>query len=264
MPADAEGRNVAAEAPPVAGLSRAVNGLAHALGESVPTMAQTPAAERPRERLAKHGAQALSSSELLALFLRSGPRGRSVMSVARQLLESCNHSLVDLSRRSVADLTRVPGIGTAKACEILAAVEFARRMSEETVSREPVESPEQVYRLMAPTLQALPREALYVILVNTRLRATGIHQVSKGTVNETVAHPRDILQPVILHDSYGFLLAHNHPSGDPTPSQADRSLTRRIHDIADTMQVRFLDHIIVGHPGDQHDPWFSFREAGLL
>lgn len=248
----------------MAGLSRAINSTIEALWHSVPLMAQMPEDERPRERLTKHGAQALSTAELLALFLRSGPRGRSVMSVARQLLESCNHSLVELSRRSVKELSRIPGIGPAKACEILAAVEFASRMSRETVTRQPVEGPEEVYRLMAPTLQPLPREALYVILVNTRLRVTGIHEVSKGTVNETVAHPRDIFQPVILHEAFGFLLVHNHPSGDPSPSQADRALTNRIRDAAETMQVRFLDHIIIGHPGDHHEPWFSFREGGLL
>ncbi len=259
-------RSVAAEAPPqpLPGASSPPADLTKALFDAAPMMAHTPPDERPRERLQQLGAAALKNEELLALFLRSGPPGRSVLSMARELLASCNHSLVDLSRRSVPDLMKVKGIGRAKACEILAAVEFARRMSTEQVKRAPVEQPEDVYRLMAPSLHTRPRESLFVILVNTRLRVTGIHEISKGTVNETVAHPRDIFQPVILNDSYGFLLVHNHPSGDPAPSQADRSLTRRVAAAADTMQVRFLDHIIIGHPSPQHEPWFSFRESGLL
>lgn len=259
-------RSFAAEGPPqnLAGAVSLPPALAEAMQRAVPMMADTPEDERPRERLVNHGAGALKNEELLALLLRSGPPGCSVLTMARQLLESCNHSLIDLSRRSVRDLMRVKGIGRAKACEILAAVEFARRMANEKIKRDPVEQPEDVYRLMSPTLQSLARESLYVILVNTRLRVTGTHEISRGTVNETVAHPRDIFQPVILNDSYGFLLVHNHPSGDPTPSQADRTLTRRVAATAETMQVRFLDHIIIGHPGHHHEPWFSFREAGLL
>lgn len=128
-----------------------------------------------------------------------------------------------------------------------------------------VSSPEQAVEYFNLTQRHDQKETLMVIIVNTRLNAVGHHIVSIGTVNESMAHPREILRPVIIQAGYGFILAHNHPSGDPSPSSADRVITKRVREAADIMQLNFLDHVIVPDCPDPHESqFFSFREAGLL
>jgi DNA repair protein RadC len=126
-------------------------------------------------------------------------------------------------------------------------------------------SPELVYRHVAAEMQALAHETVRVLLLNTRLHLMREERVFTGTVNETVAHPREILQPVIVHKAYGFTVVHNHPSGDPSPSEADRRLTRRLREAAEVLGLVFLDHLIIGLPAEgRSQPYFSFKECGLL
>jgi len=146
--------------------------------------------------------------------------------------------------------------------ELAAAFELGARVAREQLAAAVLDSPEVIYQHLAPQLQHLPHESLRVLLLDTRLRLAGTAEVSLGTVNETIAHPREILRPVIVRAAYGFVLVHNHPSGDPSPSSADRDLTRRVRDAAALMQVRFVDHLIIGRPAPGRSPWFSFREAG--
>jgi DNA repair protein RadC len=117
---------------------------------------------------------------------------------------------------------------------------------------------------MGPLLQNLPRESLRVVLLDTRHRLLHAEEVSLGTINESLAHPREILRPAISHGAYAFVLVHNHPSGDPMPSEADRALTRRIREAADLMQIHLLDHVIIGRERPGAPPYFSFKEHGLL
>lgn len=224
---------------------------------------ELPEEERPRERMARLGPRALSDAELLAIFFRTGHQGRNAVEVGRELVNAYG-GLSSISRLGLQELQLAKGIGPAKASELLAVFEMGRRLASERLSQAKLDQPELIVDLLAPDLQRLERECIRVVLLNTRFRLIKVEEVSMGSVNETVAHPREILRPVILHSSYAFVLVHNHPSGDPSPSQADRRLTRRLQEAAQLLQLTFLDHIIIGRQGVDHDAYFSFREMGLL
>ena len=219
--------------------------------------------DRPREKLGRLGASSLDNAELLALFLRTGVQGESAIDIGRRLLQRYG-SLGALGRLDLATLAGERGLGPGKASQLVAAFELGSRVAREQLDAQALDSPEVIHRVYAPQLAHLNHERLLVVLLDTRLRHLGTHMVSQGTVNETIAHPREILRPVITHAAYAFLLLHNHPSGDPTPSRADETLTRRVRDAADLLQLRFLDHIVIGRPQPGRDPWFSFRQAGLI
>lgn len=224
-----------------------------------------PESERPREKMASRGAAALSDAELLAIFLGTGTVGRSAIDVGRDLLAKYD-SLSGLSRRTLTELRKVKGVGFAKAVHLSATFELGRRLALEKFSERKIDSPESVYELLGPEMRSLTKESLRVLLLDTRHHLIRVEEVSLGSLNECIAHPREILHACIAHSAYGFILAHNHPSGDPSPSRADRDLTRRIAEAANLLQIKFLDHVIVGSPreADEEDPYFSFREMGLL
>jgi DNA repair protein RadC len=229
----------------------------------MPRIQDLPETEKPREKLSSRGTASLDDAELLALFLGTGTPGRNAIQIGREMIDE-HGSLGALGRLDVKQLMDTLGVGKAKSCQLAAAFELGARVAREQIQSAILDSPQAIHQFLAPQLSHLPCESLHVILVDTRLHHRGHHEVSKGTVNETVAHPRDILRPVLLHSAYGFILVHNHPSGDPAPSKADRDLTRRVRDAASTMQVRFVDHLIIGRPAPARQPWFSFREAGEL
>jgi len=225
---------------------------------------ELPEADRPREKLASLGPGALSNAELLAIFLRTGLPGKSAVTVARDLLDE-RGSLESLARSSLTELSRQRGIGLAKAAQLAAAFELGTRLARERQENRKVETPEQVYELLGQELRALAQETIRVLLLDTRHRLIRVVPVSLGTLNETLAHPREILRPAIAHASHTYILVHNHPSGDPSPSAADRSLTRRLHAASEAVGIPLLDHIIIGSPsGADGSAYFSFREAGLL
>lgn len=222
-----------------------------------------PMDQRPREKLNQLGAASLSNAELLALFIATGTRGHSAIDIGRELLQT-HGSLAALGALPTNELSRQPGLGNAKASKLAAAFELGARVAREQTNLEPLDSPERIHECFAPQLQHLPHEQVVVASVDTRLRHLSTTVVSIGSVNESTAHPREILRPVITRGAYGFILIHNHPSGDPSPSRADGAITNRIADAASLMQVRFLDHIIIGRPQSGKLPYYSFREAGLL
>ena len=149
-------------------------------------------------------------------------------------------------------------IGEARAQQI------GKRLARQTAESAPLDTPAKVHAFMGPLLQNLPRESLRVLLLDTRHRLLHEEEVSLGTLNESLAHPREILRPAISHRAYAFVLVHNHPSGDPSPSEADRALTRRIRDASELMQIHLLDHVIIGRERPGAPPYFSFKEHGLL
>lgn len=222
-----------------------------------------PSHERPREKLARLGPGALDNAELLALLIRTGTRGCSAIQLGRELLAT-HGSLGALGRLGLDELGRQRGLGKAKAAELAAIFEIAVRVAREEMQVHPMDEPRLVYAALGPQLAHLPHESLQVVLLNTKLNSMGIVEVSRGTINETPAHPREILKPVIVRAAFGFILVHNHPSGDPSPSRADESLTRRLREACELMQLRFIDHVIIGTRSAGRQPWFSFREAGLL
>ncbi len=218
---------------------------------------------RPREKMAQEGPASLSDAELLAIFLRVGVKGESAIELGQRLLSS-HGGLAALGSLEIAQLAREHGLGLAKAAQLAAAFELGARVARQQASRLALDSPEAAYEVFAPQMRHLSHESLRIALLDTRLRALRFLTISEGGLSETVAHPRDILHPVVLHKAYGFLLVHNHPSGDPTPSRADRDLTKRLATAAALLQVAFLDHLIIGIQSQRNEGYFSFREAGLL
>ncbi len=226
-------------------------------------MKEMDRSQRPRERMQEHGPEVLSDQELLALLLRTGSSTEDVMQLARRILSEAG-SVGNLSRLSVRELQEHKGVGPAKACELAAVFELGRRAAREKWSKQKLDSPEAVHELMAAEMSGLRQETLQVLLLDTRHRLMRRANVSTGNVNEAIADPREILRPAIVHNAYGLILVHNHPSGDPTPSQSDRTMTRSIASACQLMRVSLVDHVIIGTPSPDHPAFFSFREAGLL
>ncbi len=224
---------------------------------------EMPQAERPREKLAAHGPAALTNPELIAILLRTGVIGTNAIEVARDLLERYG-SLTGLSRCSVDELSKIRGIGFAKAVQLVAAFGLGARLARETLSNQKIDSPELVNELVGAEMRMLRKESLRVILLDTRYHLIRIQEVSTGSVNESIAHPREIFHPAVASSAYAVIVVHNHPSGDTSPSQADHSLTRRLAEAAELLQIKLLDHIIIGAPANGSGGYFSFKEAGVL
>ncbi len=224
---------------------------------------ELPPEDRPREKLARLGSQALSESEMLAILLSTGRKGQNVVELARHLLLKFG-SLGALARASVRDLEAIDGIGPAKACQIAAAFGLGQRLTAETLIRTRIDSPELVYGLLGAEMQALTKESLRTVLLDTRYHLIKIAEISLGSLNESVAHPREIFEAAIRYSAFAFILVHNHPSGDPSPSEADHRLTRRLAEAAQLLQINLLDHVIIGGPTTARKPFFSFKEHGVL
>ena len=224
---------------------------------------EMPKEDRPREKLATRGASALNDAELIAILLRTGVKGANAIEVARQLIEEYG-SLGALSRCTVRELAKIKGIGVAKAAQLAAAFGLGQRLAREIFARRKIETPEQVYELLGTEMRALHKESLRIILLDTRYNLIRVEDISLGSVNESIAHPRDVFRPALIYSAYAVVVVHNHPSGDPSPSQADHSLTRRLREAAELLQIKLLDHIIIGAPAEGRLPYFSFKEMGVL
>lgn len=222
-----------------------------------------PTGERPREKLSRLGPGSLDHAELMALFISTGTKGRSAITIGRDLLKKYG-SIGALGALPVNELAKEKGLGLAKASKLAAAFELGARVAREQINEEPLDSPETIHRFFAPQISHLAQEQVIVAVLDTRLRHMGTSVISLGTVNESTAHPREILRPVITRAGYAFILIHNHPSGDPNPSRADETVTRRVAEAAHLMGVIFQDHIIIGKPALGRKPYFSFRECGMI
>ena len=222
-----------------------------------------PEDERPREKLAARGASALSDAELIAILLRTGVPGTNVVDLARDILQKFG-SLNELSRCGIDELKKMRGIGRDKALHLVAAFQLGQRLARETLSKQKIDSPELVNELLGHEMRMLRKEAMRVVLLDTRYHLIRVEEISTGTVNESIAHPREIFRPALIASAYAVIVVHNHPSGDPSPSQADHSLTRRLAEAAELMQIKLLDHIIIGAHGAAGSGYFSFKEAGVL
>ncbi|MFV0415311.1 MAG: RadC family protein, partial [Chthoniobacterales bacterium] len=209
-------------------------------------LSETPKQDLPREKLARLGAAALSDAELLAIFIRTGVRGRNALQVAGDLLRE-RGGILELARSTREEIIKAgAGIGPAKATELLAAFEIGRRLARGVEDKPVLNSPAVIYEVLGVEFQNLPHEVLRVVLVDARLRLIRMETISSGSLTETVAHPREILRPALLRSAYGIILIHNHPSGDPNPSSADIRLTKNISEAAELLQIQFVDHLIFG------------------
>ena len=224
---------------------------------------ELPAAERPREKLAALGAGALSDSELIAILLRTGMVGANAIDVARDLLAEFK-SLGGLARCTVAELAKIKGIGPAKAVQLAAAFGLASRLARETLTRQKLDSPGLIHDLLGAEMRALSRESLRVVLLDTQLQFMRTEEISNGSLNESTAHPREIFRPAFIYAAFAIVVVHNHPSGDPAPSDADRRLTTRLAEVARLLQIQLFDHVIIGTADNGRRPYFSFREMGML
>ncbi len=224
---------------------------------------ELPPEDRPREKLAKLGSQGLSESEMLAILLATGREGENVVDLARNILTRFG-SLGALARATVRDLMAIPGIGPAKACQIAAAFGLGQRLTAETLIRARLDSPELIYGLLGAEMQTLTKESLRAVLLDTRLHMIRITEISLGSLNESIAHPREVFEAAIRHNAFALILVHNHPSGDPSPSETDRRLTRKLDEASKILQIALIDHVIIGAPRAQGKAYFSFREEGLL
>jgi DNA repair protein RadC len=195
--------------------------------------------------------------------LRTGVKGANAVEVGGQLLMRYK-TLSGLCQCNADQLAAIHGIGPAKAVQLAAAFELGRRLAKETVRRDKIDSPELVNEFFGAEMRALQKESLRVLLLDTRYRLIEAKEISVGSVNESIAHPREIFQPAIIASAYAVIVAHNHPSGDPTPSAADHSLTRRLAEVAELLQIKLLDHVIIGSPAEGRPAYFSFKEAGVL
>jgi DNA repair protein RadC len=224
-----------------------------------------PLADRPRERFAELGAEALRNAELLAIVLRTGTRGHSALQIAEQLLHRFQ-SLDALASAPLDELRQVRGVGRDKAVALKSAFTLARRMARELGKEAPLlDTPERVADLLREEARGLSVECFQVLLVNTRRRLIRVEQISQGTLDTILVHPREVFRSAISANAAAVVLAHNHPSGDPTPSEADIKVTRDLIRGGQLLKIDVLDHIILGKRSDQRTrDYVSLRELGYF
>jgi DNA repair protein RadC len=229
------------------------------VGGPVLSIKEWPPGDRPRERLLRLGAGALSTVELLTLLIGSGNRAYPADEIARRLIVAFP-GLRQLAGRGANDLLRLEGIGAATAARLAAALEIGRRFQQERRERQPaLSSPRAVWRHLALELRDRERERFLALCLNTRNELIREVVISVGSLNASIVHPREVFKPALACSAAGLVIAHNHPSGDPAPSREDREVTRAISEAGRILDVSLHDHVIIGA-----DSYFSFKDSGLL
>ena len=224
-----------------------------------------PASERPRERLVALGADALSQAELIAILLRTGLKGANAVEIGRQVVQKYG-SLQSLAQASLEDLQTVKGIGRDKAVTLVAAFTLARNMARELRIESPVlDTPEAVANLMREDNRLRRVETFQVLLLNTRRRLIRAAEISDGTLDTLLVHPREVFEKAITAGAAAIVLVHNHPSGDPTPSEADIKVTRDLIRAGQLLKIEVLDHVIIGRATQERPKdYVSLRELGYF
>ncbi len=221
-----------------------------------------PREERPREKLLARGAAEMSPAELLAILLRTGDGAarRSALDLARDLWAAFGEDWDALGQATVSELSRIRGLGVAKAASVAAALEVGRRMGSRPLAPQvPFRTSRQVHDHYAPRLAGVKRERFYCLLLDSRNRYLRDERVSEGSLTASLVHPREAFRAAVREAASAVVFAHNHPSGDPSPSGEDRELTRRLCDAGRVLGIRVLDHVIVGR-----DTYYSFADSGEL
>ncbi|MEI6185819.1 MAG: DNA repair protein RadC [Dehalococcoidia bacterium] len=213
------------------------------------TVRDLPLSERPRERLLKLGAEAMNTMELLAIILRTGAQGDSVLMTAQKLLSEFGN-LQNIEQASVAEMCRVRGIGKAKAIQIKAALELGKRVDDPDYQPgKPVQTPEEAVKSVQSKLKGKKKEYFYILCLNTRNRVNDTRQVSIGNLDSSIVHPREVFKDAISTYASTVIFVHNHPSGDLEPSAEDIHLTKRLVEAGELLGIPVLDHIIVSDKG---------------
>src|SRR5262245_40782459 len=224
-----------------------------------------PLHERPRERMAARGADHLSNADLIAILLRTGVKGRSAIHVAEQLLKKFG-PLENLARAPLEELQQINGVGRDKAIALKAAFTLARRMADELRHDSPLlDTPEHIADLLREKNRVYEVENFQVLLLNTRRRLIRLEEISQGTLDTILVHPREVFKAAISHGAAAIVLVHNHPSGDPAPSEADIKVTRDLIRAGQLLKIEVLDHVIIGRKtAERQRDFVSLRELGYF
>jgi DNA repair protein RadC len=217
-----------------------------------------PEDERPRERLLKYGPEALSNAELLAIILRTGTQKENVVSLCSRIFSE--YSLKQLSQANISRLTEIHGIGTAKAAQITAVFELARKL--EGFTDEPkrkIRSPADVYSLLYPKMREQKRERLVALLLDTKNQVLREEVISIGSLNANIVHPREVFKAALMESCASVILSHNHPSGDPTPSREDIAVTEKLIEGGKLLGIDVLDHVVIGD-----GKYVSLKDEGFV
>ena len=225
-----------------------------------PKMRELPLEERPREKMLLKGVEALSDAELLAILLRTGTAEKSALAIARELAADGGLYRRLAGITDLNELMQVKGLGQAKAATVLAALEIGRRIaSARPLDKVHFGSPQDGAMFLMPRLRYAGKEQFVVVLLNSKNKVIGTEVISEGTLTGSVVHPREVYKPAILQNAAAIAVAHNHPSGDPTPSGEDKRLTTMLQDAGRAIGIPLLDHLIIGDGA-----YYSFQEAGAL
>ena len=233
---------------------------------TIPTrIKDMPDRERPRERLAALGPDALTDAELIAILLRTGMKGQSAIEIGRELVQNFG-SLSGLARASLEELQVIKGIGRDKAIALQSAFTLARRMAAEIQETAPLmDAPDAIADLLREECRPYGEEHFFAILLDTRRRLIRKVHLTNGTLDAAIVHPRDVFRHAVVANASAMVLAHNHPSGDPTPSKADITVTRDLVRAGQLLKIEVLDHIILGRRTDERPRDFvSMKELGYI
>jgi len=224
------------------------------------TMKSMPECERPREKMIKSGTSALSNAELIAAVIGSGSSQDSALTLAQRILTLDSKGLSFLAAANFEELCSLRGIGISKAGQILAAVELGKRIcSEKSALKVKIAGPSELAEKMMVDMRHLTKEVFKVVLLDTKNQIVSIEDISIGSLNASIVHPREVFQPAIRKSANAVVLIHNHPSGHPEPSTEDKRVTERLIEAGQLMGIQVLDHIVIGDLN-----YFSFKEHDLM
>jgi len=224
-----------------------------------PTIKEWPSNIRPRERLFQYGPASLSDSELLAIVIGTGTRNKTSLDLSQQVISEFG-SLGALGKASLEELSKLDGIGAAKAARVLACVELGKRLNSLSVAtRHCISRPEEVVHLLMLEMRYLDREFFKAVVLNTKNEVIKVLDISIGSLSSSIVHPRELYKSVLKHNGAGLIVAHNHPSGNPAPSSEDINLTKRLKQAGEILGIELLDHIILGDGN-----FVSLKEQNLV
>jgi len=217
-----------------------------------------PEFERPRERLLKKGAESLSDAQLLAIILRTGSSKKTVIDTAMELISRFG-GLKGIEEASTKELKSFKGLGNAKIAQIKAAFELGRRVLSHTFQKQIFNSASIVYNYFFPILNGLKKEVFIALLLDTKLKLIRHVKVSEGILNQSLIHPREVFKEAVKESAFAIILIHNHPSGDPTPSEQDIEITKKLKKASEILEISLLDHVIIGN-----GKYFSMKENKII
>lgn len=224
------------------------------------TIKDLPPDERPREKISKYGVKALSNSELLAVIIRTGNRSQTAIEMSQGLLSIHGKGLISLADMTFEELTSIKGVGGCKAAQIMASIELGKRLAASSKNNKiKITSPLDASNLLMEEMRYLKKELFKILLLDTKNNIISIEDISMGTLNSSIVHPREVFSVAIRRSSASIILAHNHPSGDPTPSKEDISITNRLIESGEIVGIKVLDHIIIGD-----GKFISLKESDII